>query len=277
MPMKPASRPAAIAVISRLVQHAIVCACLGLLATPAQAIVNGGPDSTHECVGALHTLPGFQCTGTLIGDRWVLTTAACASTAPIDFTMGPNTASPAAREYAVQSIVLHPSWSGGNTYDFGMLLIEPTAIGEPECPALSPAQDSLSMGIQVSHVGYGLTSVPSGTTTQRRIVTNTLGSVTPTQLSYDLTLGGPCLGDDGGPSLTASNLVGGVVSEVDASCAAFGISGRVSSVYDAFIVPTLASTPPTPIPTTGAFGTLLLLLAILTAGFAMARRAARAS
>jgi hypothetical protein len=245
----------------------------GLDAKPARSIIDGSPDAVNECVGSLHGTSGFLCTGTLIDSRWVLTTAACLALAPEEFVMGADWSAPGARHYQIETGVPHPDWLGGNVNDFGMAFIELAAMGEPVCAALTPALDNLTPSSTINHVGYGLISVPSGSTTIRRIATNVIDSLSSSQLAYSLGASGPCSGDEGGPSLVSGRLVAGVVSQIDANCNVFGISDRVSSVYDSFIAPTIASAQPA-VPTMHVRGFVTLLLVVAGTGLFMSRRLA---
>jgi hypothetical protein len=64
-------------------------------------------------------------------------------------------------------------------------------------------------------------------------------------LYYNQPNGGPCSGDSGGPQLTTSGteLVAGVTSAGDPQCASSGYSGRVSAVYDTFIMAFINNAP----------------------------------
>ncbi len=201
-----------------------------LCAQPAAAIINGTLDTTHECVGSLHASTiGFQCTGTLVHESWVLTSAACAGTVPNIFAMGADWAvSP--RVYLVDHAVIHPSWDGSYTFDFAMLHLASPAVGEPGC-ALATVPDGIFVGMTFTTVGYGLTSYPSGFTTARHRDSNTVVDLNALQIVYDCSVSGPCLGDQGAPNFDLE-LVVGVVSAMGAGCTGAAVSGRVALVFD---------------------------------------------
>jgi len=117
------------------------------------------------------TTSGFLCTGTLIHESWVLTSASCAEQGPGLFAMGADYAvSP--RVYAVDYSVPHPSHDV-TLYDFALLHLAIPAFGEPTC-APSQAPDNMTNGMPIRSVGYGLTSYPSGATTARHRTDNTV-------------------------------------------------------------------------------------------------------
>jgi len=213
-----------------------------LCALPAVAIINGVVDTSHECVGSLHsTSLGFVCTGTLIHESWVLTSAACAASAPDLFAMGLDYAT-SPRVYAADYSVVHPSYDG-SVFDFAVVHLATPATGEPTCAPKAPP-DNLSIGTQIVTVGYGLISVPNGTTTVRHKTDNTVADLGPIQLYYETSVSGPCHGDEGGPNLkTTTNEILGVISTMDGGCSVFALSGRVSAVYDSFILATIANPP----------------------------------
>jgi hypothetical protein len=219
----------------------VVPACL--LAAPAPAIVNGYQDtSTFECVGSLHDLSssGLLCSGTLITDSWVLTSAMCALLAPNAFLMGRDwNPGGQVRAYPIDFSVHHWSYAGGFEYDFGLAHLDAPAAGEPTC-GLQAAPDDLSEGAAVTHVGYGLISYPDGHTTERHYVTNTISLLSDLHLIFvpGTPFVGPCFFDEGGPAISLpESLVAGVISSIDGTCSEWALSGRVSAVYDSFIVP----------------------------------------
>jgi hypothetical protein len=90
-------------------------------------------------------------------------------------------------------------------------------------------------------VGYGLTSYPTGQTTQRREKIMPLDNIGALTLEYSQDDGGPCSGDSGGAVLTTdgNEKVAGVIANVAQGCVEYGTSGRVREVYDSFIAPYL--------------------------------------
>ncbi|MBI4703647.1 MAG: trypsin-like serine protease [Deltaproteobacteria bacterium] len=212
-------------------------------------IINGDLDTTHQAV-VLVAGKDSACTGTII-DRegskaWVLTAAHCATLDTPEFVVqGNDYNSWNALQYPVKDYQAHPNYdSKASTYDFAMLTITGASDATPVIPA-QQKPDGLAPGSKLRHVGYGLTSFPNGETTERHTIVNTLDTVSTLTITYEQPYGGPCSGDSGGPGLTTSGQerVAGVISSGDQECAEMGISGRVSTVYDSFIVPYINNTP----------------------------------
>ncbi len=218
-------------------------ALIVLLVIPAEAlaIINGTLDTSHECVGSLHDLAGggMVCTGTLIHESWVLTAASCVAAGPDVFAMGSDwTDSP--RVYVVDHAVVHPAYSGTGALNFALLHLAAPATGEPVCSALAPGEDDIVMGSTVRHVGFGLTSYPSGFTTQRHSTINVVASMDSVGFYTDNDSSGPCTGDAGGPALRAvDSRVAGVISTTNETCSAWAYDGRISTVYDGWVDPTI--------------------------------------
>ena len=126
-----------------------------------------------------------------------------------------------------------------------MIRITGADAATPVIPAQTPAEDSLAAGTQVRHVGYGITWHPNGYTSQRHETINIIDAVHSFYFEYLQPTSGPCSGDSGGPALTVGGAerVAGVISGGDQTCSQYGVSGRVSSVYNSFILPFINGTP----------------------------------
>jgi MYXO-CTERM domain-containing protein len=219
----------------------------------SQDIINGALDTTRHGVVAV-LANGSACTGTIIhtdpaqGVGHVLTAAHCG--APIEVRQGNNYLNPTAA-YTVIDWANHPSYdSQALLFDFKMVRIVGVSGSTPVIPAMTPAQDNLGGGTQVRHVGYGKSGpAPGSDNTQRRQILGSLSGVSSTQITYNQPSGGPCSGDSGGPQLTVGGTerIVGVTSYGDQNCASSGVSGRVSGVYDTFIVPYINNAPTGPL------------------------------
>jgi uncharacterized membrane protein YgcG len=205
-------------------------------------IINGQVDTEHQAVVTVMAMMS-ACTGSIIHREgsyaYVLTAAHCFEPgAPQQVRVGDDYTMPA-QILNVVDFTDHPSYNPSDqTFDFGIVRVSSANSGTPVIPAMTPAEDNLAPGTQVDHVGYGLTSFPSGQTTRRHHVLGTLSQVTNAQISYNQPTAGPCSGDSGGPNLSLSpERIAGVISYGDEQCEVFGVSGRVSAVYDGFIVP----------------------------------------
>ncbi len=223
------------------------------LGQDTRAIINGAPDTTHQAVVAVLS-NGGECTGTIIhkdpaqGIGHVITAAHCG--APVPVRPGNDYQSPSAT-FNVVDWAHHPNYDNqSNLFDFKMVRITGVTASTPVIAALPPAQDTLGSGSQVRHVGYGKSGpAPGSNNSIRRHIVGTLSGTNNSQIFYDQPAGGPCFGDSGGPELTigGSERVAGVISYGDGNCAQAGVSGRVSSVYDTFIMPYINGAPSGPL------------------------------
>jgi hypothetical protein len=215
----------------------------------AEPIINGAVDFTHEAVVYMQAKNNTACSGTIIAkngsNAFVLTAAHCGDP---DFVLtGVNINNPTGYFPALK-FQRHPKWNGTPpNYDFMMIQVGSAKASTPVYPAMSPAQDSLTNQTQVRHIGYGKAGPAPGTpTSERHQIVTKLSAVYPITITYNQPNGGPCSGDSGGPQLTTtgSELVAGVTSAGDANCNVSGESGRVSAVYDTFLMPFINNSPP---------------------------------
>jgi len=210
-------------------------------------IINGTPDTTHQAVVAV-VGGNNECSGTIIQKNGstghVITAAHCGSP---QYVLQGNDYNNPDYVYPVIDFKKHPSWGGqtGDVYDFMIVRFTSAGPATPVIPAMTQAQDNLTAGTQIRHVGYGKAGpAPGSNNSIRRQILGTLSGVQPLTLSYDQPSGGPCSGDSGGPQLTmGTERVAGVVSYGDQNCAVAGVSGRVSAVYDSFIMAYINGTP----------------------------------
>ncbi len=212
-------------------------------------IINGNLDTTHGAVVAVFLGMGV-CSGTIIhrdgANAWVLTAAHCVTpSAPQSVAQGDDHSSPVII-YPVADYAYHPAYGGpGGLYDFAVVRITGATASTPVIPAMTPAEDNLAVGTQVRHVGYGITSYPNGYTTERHETINTINTIAVSYFDYLQPTSGPCSGDSGGAALSVGGTerVVGVISGGDQTCSQYGLSGRVSAVYDSFILPFINGTP----------------------------------
>ena len=213
-------------------------------------IINGQMDNDHPAVVAVLGNQG-ACTGTIIhtdpatSAGYVLTAAHCPN--PIEIRQGVNWVNPDFVYSAVTSSN-HPNYTGGDL-DFKMVRFTGASQSTPVIPAVG-SNDGLSSGTQIRHVGYGKAGpAPGSDNTQRRQTTGQIANVNAITIDYNQPNSGPCSGDSGGPQLTigANEVVVGVTSYGDQNCNSFGVSGRVSAVYDSFIVPFINNEAPGPL------------------------------
>lgn len=225
-------------------------------------IINGQVDTTHDAVVALFTNQS-GCTGTIIhvdgSNAYVLTAAHCFGPGPVQQVAVGDNYQAATAVFNVVDYQIHPQYDPNQlVYDFAMIRAVGANAGTPVTPALTPAEDGLAPGTPVVHVGYGLISYPNGSTSQRHFANGSLAEVGSIQISYNQPVAGPCSGDSGGPNLAdmgAGERVAGVISFGDQQCNQFGVSGRVSAIYDSFIVPFIGYDPSSAAATTATTAT----------------------
>ena len=210
-----------------------------------QEIINGIVDQTHHAVVAVFG-NGNACTGTIIHKSGnighVITAAHCG--VPQQVVQGNDYNDPA-YVYPVLDYQMHPGYTSAPVNDFMVVRIGSVGQATPVIPAMTPAQDNLGPGTQIRHVGYGKSGPSPGTeNTIRRYYDGQIASTQPLTFSYNQPSGGPCSGDSGGPQLTlGTERVAGVTSTGDQNCNIMGTSGRISAVYDTFIMAYINGTP----------------------------------
>ncbi len=218
------------------------------VASDEAAIINGNKDTTHQAVVLVSGSNNSACSGTIIsvksGAGYVLTAAHCGNP---QFVLQGNDYNNPTAYYPATKYQRHSGWTGQPpNYDFMMVQISGVNGSTPVIPAMSPGEDSLGVGTQIRHVGYGKSGpAPGSATSQRHEIVGTLSGVQALTVTYNQPNGGPCSGDSGGPQLTLSNeRVASVTSAGDQDCKTSGVSGRTSAVYNTFIMPFINNSPP---------------------------------
>lgn len=217
------------------------------------AIINGTQDNAHTAVVTVVAQQGL-CTGTVVklsgSTGFVLTAAHCctAQDPPQQVWTGVDYNNPTNAYNVVPGSVTPDPLYNGQTHDFCMLKFSGAPPNMPVIPAMMPAEDNLQVGTSVEFVGYGIAGTPQNHNVNNSIrnhLTGSLSKVNALTVEYNQqgNNGGPCNGDSGGPALTPPNVaqstqrVAAVTSYGDANCAVYGVSGRVSAVYNTFIDP----------------------------------------
>jgi MYXO-CTERM domain-containing protein len=233
----------------------------GRTAKTSEAIAYGTTDNVHTAVVALLADAGggsfTECSGTIVqvknGQGYILTAAHCCNAgAPSvvvqsnDYTVGEQYlggGNPVAPVYSVvPGSVYYDSLYNQQTHDFCMLKAANMPANTPVIPVAQAGQDGLQIGVQLEHVGFGITD-NNMNNSGRRHGTNTANQdVNANYVQYSQGgaqhIPGPCEGDSGGPALTPAGAAQGQQKVVaitsygnSASCSqgSIGVSMRVSS------------------------------------------------
>jgi hypothetical protein len=194
------------------------------------AITDGVLYSGHPSVGrlALNGYDGqtYTCTGTLVGQRTVLTAAHCIEQiASATFHVGGGT-------YAVSQMIAHPNYTSSPTRN------DIAVIRLNQSPSVSPtpvATQAPWVGLQLTLIGFGITADGLSDSGVKRMARNTVADVKPVRINMRGTggsMGNICNGDSGGPAFATIN-----GKEVQVGVHSYGDSDCGVSEWDARVDP----------------------------------------
>jgi trypsin len=203
-------------------------AFVGLVATPAQAVV-GGYQVTDGRFGFMASIQyagtkgsdGHFCGGSVIATRWILTAAHCiveTGVKPRDVQVVVGRVNldkdlAKGQTLRVDRIVVHPRYVSEGTYDAALLHVT-TRIASPAIKLATPTQNTLERdGSRVKVAGWGANSFLVGgiqpqlkavdlkTVGDSKCGANSLagGFNAATEICANAFLGDSCQGDSGGP------------------------------------------------------------------------------
>ena len=197
-------------------------------AVPAQSpIVNGQTEPGFEGVGALTlTLPmsgyhGAFCSGTLMGQSWVLTAAHCLAESPefspspalTKFYMGPDARPVAGGELPegtfveVDRFYVHPNYDPATTRnDIAMMHLAQPVFGIQGYSPNTKSFDDSFLGESILYVGYGVIdgNTQEGGGIKRSTSLRVVSYDNSSYISMEFGTG-VCFGDSGGPGLMELN------------------------------------------------------------------------
>jgi V8-like Glu-specific endopeptidase len=205
-----------------------------LLGERASAVVNGTGDSGHPSVGMLQVDGTGLCTATLVGKKTVLTAAHCVGTTHVFILEG--------SKYPVVKAVKHPNWDAYYlTNDIAVMLL----ASAPPAASSAIAITAPSLGLQITLVGYGVSSEKGTDAGTKRIATNKVSALKATTFGFTGaggSMGSTCYGDSGGPAFATLNGVEvqvGVTSNGQSPCGTYATDTRVDA-YVGWIAQTAA-------------------------------------
>jgi hypothetical protein len=204
---------------------------------PVVAILGRGAPSTSFC------------TGTLIGERVVVTAAHCAVLLDIErVVFGSAPDDPAARTVAVADVRIHAAYDRAwREHDVALLLLAgPAPTGVTPWPIAPAPLAAADVGAPLRVVGFGFTG-PTPEPPRKRTGWSELTAVTPDVIELAPAASQPCFGDSGGPAFVTRGgveLLIGVTSHGDDACAAYAVDVHLPAYVAGFIEPYLAATAP---------------------------------
>ncbi|MCB9597730.1 MAG: trypsin-like serine protease [Sandaracinaceae bacterium] len=229
----------------------VVLGCAAPVAGPHAELSMGTDDDGDPAVVALVFADDptvLKCTGTVVGERVVLTAAHCASDIPVENLLvffGPDLRRPGTL-VPVQAALVHLGADGTADADLAMLLLaEPAPVAPVSLVADAILADPPPVGVRL--VGYGLTAAGAGDAVRKREGRSRTTEVNPQHVVLGPDPSLPCIGDSGGPVYVTTPMgerLAGVVSRGDAACTDRARATRLDVHLDAFIRPTLEAWAP---------------------------------
>lgn len=196
---------------------------ISFLAAPeGHAIINGTPDTTHDCVGVVYYENDVITTGVLINESWVLTVAhALEYGAATQFIIGDDFISTDSEYYLIDQVIVHPDFEmveGLPVNNFALLHLATPVHNVDTLPLMSSA--TLEVATNVLVIGYGSISASGDDNTSRYSIMNTIDSIEADTFTLAFDPGGPCNSDTGGPCIISSggaDYIAGIISYGDCS------------------------------------------------------------
>lgn len=203
-------------------------------------ITSGTVDEGDSAVVALLSSGQAYCTGTVVGDRWVLTAAHCLQLmTPSQVYLGTRPSADGQR-LQVARTVIHPRFSFiGLQDDIGLVELVERAPVEP-LPLMEQPLDPAIVGSTVRLVGFGTTSSTDTDPPLKRTGMAKISALDAQKLTLQAAPSQTCLTDSGAPVLLARDgreYVAGVSSSGDARCEEYARAVRVDAFADDFILP----------------------------------------
>lgn len=209
------------------------------LETSGRPIIDGTPETGYDGVVLIwHQDSGAMCTGTVIGQRVVLTAKHCVrpneGAGPGEYTpsgwrvnVGPSQWNTTA-QYRV-SEVRYPPGTTVSDQDIAVLIID-GVMSETPFPVVNSLPDPF-LGTNVYLIGYGVDDCPNGSAGTKNRTTDRVQQYQG-QNSFMTVGNGANQGDSGGPVFNTSYEVVGVMVAVDGQCQGYTWCTRVDRFQD---------------------------------------------
>lgn len=187
---------------------------------PASRIVGGATTTTWPAVVIVLRLDvNQQCTGFVVDQRWVLTTASCMSGAEASAVVvgfGSDFTGPSADWvlFAVERVVVHPAWDPGDfiPLDSALLRLDGRSPAAPLNVDIGP-RGTADVGRRGTVVGFGRNNAAqSGSAFLKRQGTMQVDSVDGDMLIAEGATPNVCYGDTGGPFVATTPSPGAVIA-----------------------------------------------------------------
>lgn len=224
--------------------------------TRDDAVTQGSPSGGDAAVVALVTTPlvcgstvtKATCTGTLIGERAVLTAGHCVeedATGVVE--LGTTVGAPGNVRRRIVKAQRHPKYQRDSSdFDVAILWLDAAV---PVAPIALPAgPTTLASGDPLRVVGFGQTRSTSEPEGAKRAGTMKVSATADNTIAYAAAPSMSCQGDSGGPVFSTTGGVErwvGIVSAGDNDCRKSGVAVRVDAIIADFVAPALAAPPPT--------------------------------
>ena len=225
--------------LSALLSASLILLAATGIARRAVAVTGGTPiaDSTADGIVLVYDAEAAtQCSGALIAPTVVLTAAHCLSNPTGNFYVlgGLQPFQTSLFTILASGVHLHPGFDPINiTHDVGILVLSSAAPATP-LPWFATDDGYSAVGTLVGMIGFGATTSDGTDAGTRRVGTATISESYAEFFVTDNTTGqGMCVGDSGGPALTADEIIPstviGVSSFGDQFCAEYSVFERTDA------------------------------------------------